>query len=194
MELILIIASYFFGSISPARIIGDIKGVDLTNDGTQNPGATNVYKLIGRGWGIAIAFIDLFKGMIPTAIARIYFNTDPLIFILTGVGVVIGHNWPIYYGFIGGRGLASSIGVFAVLNFRLIFFTFAISIGISAYLKTKYGERVRIPFSLYPILILSNIFFVKDWFLLGYTVILMFIAFFRAWQVRHKLQDRATRL
>mgnify|MGYP006292532597 CR=1 FL=1 len=190
MEIILIVASYLFGSLSPARIVGKAKGVDLTANGTQNPGATNVYKLIGTGWGVAVAFMDLFKGMIPAIIARIYFNTNPLVLLLTGVGVVAGHNWPLYYGFKGGRGLASSLGVFCVFNFRLILFTFIISLGISAYLKKKYGERVRIPFSLYPLLILSNIFFLRNWFLLLYTIVLMAIALFRAWQVRHKLQDK----
>ncbi len=190
MEIILIVASYLFGSLSPARMVGKAKGVDLTANGTQNPGATNVYKLIGTGWGAAVAFMDLFKGMIPAIIARIYFNTNPLVLLLTGVGVVAGHNWPIFYGFKGGRGLASSLGVFCVLNFRLILFTFIISVGISAYLKKKYGERVRIPFSLYPLLLLSNIFFIRNWFFLLNTIVLMVIALFRAWQVRHKLQDK----
>ena len=194
MEIILIVASYLFGSISPARLLAKIKGVDLMSKGTQNPGATNVYKLIGTGWGVTIAFMDLFKGMIPAAIARIYLDVNPLILILTGVGVVAGHNWPIFYSFKGGRGLATSLGVFCILNFKLILFTFIISLAISAYLKKKYGERIRIPFSLYPLMILANIFFVKNWFLLVYTVILMAIALFRAWQVRHKLKDKKAKI
>ena len=189
MEIILIVASYLFGSLSPARLVGRVKGVDLTETGTQNPGATNVYKLIGRNWGITVAFMDLFKGMIPALIARIYFYDAPLIYLLTGVAAVVGHDWPIYYGFKGGRGLASSLGVFLVLNTRLIFFTTFVSLAISTYLKNKYGERVRIPFSLYPLLIFTNLFFLRDWFLLLYTSVLMIISFYRAWQVRHKLQD-----
>ena len=189
MEIILIVASYLFGSISPARIIGSIKNVDLTEKGTQNPGATNVYKLIGKKWGVGVAFMDLFKGMIPGLIARLYFYNNPLIFLLTGISVVAGHDWPIFYKFKGGRGLASSVGVFCVLDFSLIFFTLAVSVSISLYLKRNYGERIRIPFSLYPLLIFSNLFFIRNWFLLLYTFILMVMAFYRAWQVRHKLQE-----
>lgn len=189
MEIILIVASYIMGSISPARILGSVKNVDLTEKGTQNPGATNVYKLIGKKWGVAVAFMDLFKGMIPAIVARLYFYDEPLIFLLTGISVVAGHDWPIFYNFKGGRGLASSIGVFCVLHFSLIFFTLVVSVSMSLYLKRNYGERIRIPFSLYPLLIFSNLFFIRNWFLLLYTVILMAMAFYRAWQVRHKLQD-----
>ncbi|MFW5787286.1 MAG: glycerol-3-phosphate acyltransferase [Halanaerobiales bacterium] len=186
MRVLLILASYLFGSITPARFVGKIKNVDLTNQGTRNPGATNVYRVVGPKWGVAVGLLDLFKGIIPPLTARLVFDSNPYVLAMVGLGVVAGHNWPVYYGFAGGRGLATSLGTLASFHFWLIFFSFALTLLVVLMLMKYFKIVIRIPFVLYPLFILMNRIFLQDEFLLHYALLLMVMAFFRAWQVHRK--------
>ena len=184
MQILLILGSYLFGSITPARIIGKIYKEDLTHKGTKNPGATNVYKLIGPGWGVFTAYADLFKGIIPTYLANNIFNVGPVVLSLVGIGVVAGHNWPIYYNFRGGRGLATSLGTLAAHDFFLIFFPFVLAVILAAFTIKILRREIRIPVFLYPLYIVSNLIFKGNEYLLIYTLLLMLVAFIRAWQLK----------
>jgi glycerol-3-phosphate acyltransferase PlsY len=186
MGLILILASYLFGSLAPARIIGKVYNVDLTHDGTTNPGATNVYKLVGPGWGIFTAFADLFKGIIPTFLANNIFNFGPVVLSLVGIGVVAGHNWPIYYNFRGGRGLATSLGTLAAHDFFLIFFPFVLAVALAALTIKIFNKEIRIPFFLYPLYIMANLIFKRNEYLFTYTVLLIIVVLIRAWHLKNR--------
>ena len=117
---------YLLGSIPSAYIIGRlIKGIDIRRVGGGNMGALNVAREIGLLPGLAILFADVAKGAIPVLIAR--WLGLPLIWIfVAGFAAVIGHNWPVFLGFKGGKGAATTIGVL----FALIPSEFAISLAI----------------------------------------------------------------
>ena len=112
MEFLIIVAlSYLVGSIPTAYIIGKAKGIDIRNYGSGNVGATNVFRVLGYRLGIITFIIDMLKGFIPTYIVgRIYSN--PYIIIITSSAVVLGHIFSIFLNFRGGKGVATSTGVF----------------------------------------------------------------------------------
>lgn len=186
MALLLIIASYIFGSISVARIIGSIKGVNLAVQGTRNPGATNVYKLVGPGWGILTGAFDFCKGVIPTIIAKEVLKYSYPVIILVALSVIAGHNWSLFYGFNGGRGLATTLGTMGVIAFYPGILAFIIGGALSWFLTVKGKIEVRIPFLTYPLFTVFLIIYSQNIFLLLYGLSIMLLAYYRAWQVRDR--------
>lgn len=110
-EIIILVAAYLIGSISPGYFFGKLKGKDLRKLGNRNTGATNTYKSAGSVFGIITALIDIFKGVV-VVILVIYFNLNVYLVYIAAILVVIGHNYPFYLKFKGGRGTATSIGAF----------------------------------------------------------------------------------
>lgn len=109
------IGGYLIGSISPALIICDHLGAkkDVRNYGSGNAGTTNMIRTFGVKLGIMTFLLDVIKGLAVALIARLVAGDIGLM--IAGICAVAGHNWPIYYGFRGGKGIASTIGVMAVL-------------------------------------------------------------------------------
>ena len=106
---------YLLGSIPTAYIAGHLlKGRDIRQMGDGNMGAANVFRQLGAGTGIAIFFIDASKGALAVLTAQA--TGIPQIATLTvGATAVMGHNWSVFIGFSGGRGLSTAIGVLATL-------------------------------------------------------------------------------
>lgn len=128
MKFILLLASYLIGSISWAIILGKIfYKKDIRNFGSGNAGATNVLRTFGKKFAIATLILDVLKGFIPSIIGYKLFGDVGLL--LAGIGSVCGHNWPIYFNLKGGKGVATSVGVFLatsplfVLIMAIVFFT-----------------------------------------------------------------------
>jgi glycerol-3-phosphate acyltransferase PlsY len=106
---------YLLGCIPTAYIIGRIiKGVDIREIGDGNMGAANSYRQLGPKAGITVGVIDAAKGALAVFIAQIA-GLSLLFVLLTGIAVVVGHNWPVFLGFRGGRGEATTIGVLLVV-------------------------------------------------------------------------------
>ncbi len=110
MPYILILAGYLLGSIPFGLIIGKIKGVDVRKSGSGNIGATNVLRTLGPAWGGAVFLLDFFKGTLPVWLAQAY-SGDPLIIVLCGLAAVLGHSFPVFLGFKGGKGVATGAGI-----------------------------------------------------------------------------------
>ena len=113
--LIIILVSYFIGSISTSYIIAKkMMGVDIRTQGSGNAGSTNVLRALGKKAGILTFVGDLLKGVVAVLIAKVIAtiaHTDvATASYIAVVFVVIGHNWPIYLGFRGGKGVATSLG------------------------------------------------------------------------------------
>lgn len=109
------IISYFIGSIPFGFLIAKIvKGVDIRQLGSGNPGATNVSRVLGRPYGILVFILDMLKGFLPVFIFDRLFaghgHNIPLI--LCGVSVICGHTFPVFLGFKGGKAAATGCGVF----------------------------------------------------------------------------------
>lgn len=110
-SIVLIIASYLWGSISPSYLAARIKkGIDLRHYGTGTVGGSNVGKQIGIAWMFAVGALDVLKGLLPPALARVW-GFDPGIAIAAGLAAVVGHNWSAYLGFKGGRGIGTTVGM-----------------------------------------------------------------------------------
>jgi len=130
-----IIISYFIGSIPTAYIFGRlIKGVDIRKFGSGNVGATNAFRLLGKGWGITVLVLDILKGFLPVIflynILGPKVDLSPETFsILIGVSCICGHNWTIFLRFKGGKGVATTLGVF--LGFSVIIPGLKIVLGLT---------------------------------------------------------------
>jgi len=115
MPWLIIILGYFLGSIPTAYIAGHlIRGIDIRQIGDENMGAANVFHHLSAKAGIAVGIIDTGKGALAIFIAQAA-NLPQLAVIFTGVAAVIGHNWPVFIGFKGGRGVNTTIGILLTL-------------------------------------------------------------------------------
>lgn len=117
LSTFLIVLAYLMGSICSAVIVCKLFLLpDPRIEGSKNPGATNVLRIAGKKYAILVLFVDLIKGTIPTVIARM-FETDPMLIGFTALAAVIGHMYPIFFHFKGGKGVATAIG--SLLGFQL---------------------------------------------------------------------------
>jgi glycerol-3-phosphate acyltransferase PlsY len=110
----LVLFSYLLGSIPSAYIAGRlVKGIDIRKVGDGNVGAANAYREMGFKAGVAVLVADVGKGVVAVSITSIL-ASQPIV-LVAGLGVVAGHNWPLYIGFRGGRGESTTLGVLSVL-------------------------------------------------------------------------------
>ncbi|WP_160724353.1 glycerol-3-phosphate 1-O-acyltransferase PlsY [Bacillus sp. USDA818B3_A] len=115
----LLVASYLIGSIPTALIVGKLfYDVDIRELGSKNPGATNTLRVLGKKWAIIVLLIDLAKGALASYLP-IYFHleAEPLFF---GLLAVVGHCFPIFAGFRGGKAIATTAGTLLVANLPLL--------------------------------------------------------------------------
>lgn len=117
MPLAWLILGYFAGSAPTGYIVAKVlMGIDIRTIGSGNIGATNVGRLMGKEWAMAVAIFDMLKGGI-IVFAASFFITDPTVLALTGAVSVIGHDYPVWLRFRGGKGVATTFGVFAFYDF-----------------------------------------------------------------------------
>lgn len=138
MQVLAILLSYLLGSISFSVLIGKLKGIDIRQHGSGNAGATNTLRVLGKGPALFVLALDVSKGIAAVWIGRLLGGDRIWIEILCGLAVIIGHNWPVFFRFRGGKGIASTIGVLATLCFWPALFAgiFAIlSIAITRYVS-----------------------------------------------------------
>jgi acyl phosphate:glycerol-3-phosphate acyltransferase len=126
MEILLpaalsLIIAYFIGAIPTGFWAGKmLKGIDIREHGSKNMGATNVMRVLGKGPGIVVLLIDILKGILPlTVVPNLLGITDPLVLVFIGAAAVAGHNWTIFLGFKGGKGVATSLGVLIGLAIQI---------------------------------------------------------------------------
>lgn len=93
-----------------------IKKIDIRNLGSGNAGATNTLRVLGIGPALSVLLLDVLKGIVAILLGMTFSGEDWVI-ALCGLAAIVGHNWPIYYGFRGGKGVATTIGVLAMLMF-----------------------------------------------------------------------------
>jgi len=110
--------AYLVGSFPTGYIAGRLRGIDIRKVGSGNPGATNVTRVLGKRFGYSVFVIDFLKGLVPVLLARIIARRCQLDSIeidvcvaLAGIFSVIGHSYPVWLGFNGGKGVATSLGV-----------------------------------------------------------------------------------
>ena len=121
-EIINIILSYLIGSISGSMVLGYLKGIDIRNMGSGNAGGTNAFRTVGASFALGVIAIDILKGIVAVlfisqiSFLNLSFNVHiELLEVCCAVGAVLGHVYPIYYNFKGGKGAGTLIGIVGVL-------------------------------------------------------------------------------
>lgn len=139
--IIVSVLSYIIGNISVSYLIAKYAaGIDIRKYGSGNAGATNVLRTLGKKAGVAAFLGDALKGVIAVVLGRLIAGEDGQIF--AGLFVVIGHNWPIFLNFKGGKGIATTIGVMTAINPYIV--AAIVPIGIVIIIITKYVSLASI--------------------------------------------------
>ena len=172
--LLLIVGSYLIGNINFAIIISKLKHNDIRKVGSGNPGTLNMSRTFGLKIGLLTLLLDILKGVVPTLVGYLiykgyYFNNTTLPIsliakVMCGFFAVLGHVFPVFMKFKGGKGIATTIGVFAVCNIWVALISGAIAIifimltevgSMGSFIATTPGA-IATSFSVYKYYILAN--------------------------------------
>ncbi|RJX28112.1 MAG: glycerol-3-phosphate 1-O-acyltransferase [Desulfurivibrio sp.] len=115
MDYLIIIISYLVGSIPFGLLLGKLAGIDVRQDGSGNIGATNVSRLLGKKVGAVTLLLDAGKGLLPMVAADMLGFAQHIV-MLCGAAAFIGHLFPLYLRFRGGKGVATALGIFLFLS------------------------------------------------------------------------------
>lgn len=115
--IISIIIGYLFGCIqNPYILVKLVKKVDIRSIGSGNAGATNVSRILGFKFGVLAGFLDVLKCFLAVVLVKYLFSRDYDYMLLSGTACIIGHIFPLFLGFKGGKGVATTIGLLAAFN------------------------------------------------------------------------------
>lgn len=142
LRILLLIMGYFIGNIETGYIFGKIHKMDIRNYGSGNAGATNTLRVLGAKAGLVVFLGDFCKSLIPCLVVRFIFRDNVslsyIYMLYIGLGVVLGHNFPFYLGFKGGKGVASTAGIIMALDIRIAvvcLIVFIITVAITRYVS-----------------------------------------------------------
>jgi glycerol-3-phosphate acyltransferase PlsY len=132
----MIIIAYLLGSISSAVLICRLKGLpDPRNSGSHNPGATNVFRLGGKGAAGLVLLCDILKGMLPVW-GGYFLEINPLLLGIIAISACLGHMYPLFFHFKGGKGVATALGALAPIGLDLtgmLFGSWVITVLVTGY-------------------------------------------------------------
>ena len=115
--IIVAVLAYLIGSISSAILMGRLHGIDIRQHGSKNAGATNTLRTLGKSAAVLVLVGDLLKGVIAVLIGLAI--SDNLGALIGGIFSILGHNWPVYFGFKGGKGILTSLAVVYTIDWRI---------------------------------------------------------------------------
>ncbi|MBQ8833567.1 MAG: glycerol-3-phosphate acyltransferase [Oscillospiraceae bacterium] len=145
---------YLIGCISPAAVLSKLKNVDLKKEGTKNLGATNTAIVLGRASGIFVMLFDIFKSFAASKLAKWLFPQLAVAGMLACIGAILGHCFPVFLNFQGGKGLAAFGGM--ILAYKPVIFLAIVIPGVI--LMTLLNTGVVVP------MLASVMFPVLTWF------------------------------
>jgi acyl phosphate:glycerol-3-phosphate acyltransferase len=131
--------AYLCGSIPFGLLVGQwVKGIDIREHGSKNIGTTNVFRVLGRDWGMVVFLLDAFKGYVGVMTGSIIAleNLGSPISYGFAVAAILGHVFPVWLKFKGGKGVATSLGVFLAVTFVPTLITFGVWCGVFAWSHT----------------------------------------------------------
>lgn len=121
--IIVLLLSYLLGTFNTGYILGKlIKKVDIRESGSNNAGASNATIVLGWKYGIITALSDILKATLAVYITKMIFQQNDFYMFTAGLGVILGHDYPFYMGFKGGKGTASVIGMFIAIDIKIALF------------------------------------------------------------------------
>jgi glycerol-3-phosphate acyltransferase PlsY len=168
--IILIIGSYLLGSIPFALVIAKAHGKDLRSIGSGNIGATNLSRALGRKWAYFCFVLDVLKGLLPM-LAIIRLVSSPLgiaelfLWLAVGCAAILGHIFPVYIKFKGGKGVATSLGVaLGLWPYYTICASFAFVVWTAVVLLSRYVSLASIAASVaFPVALILAIALTPGW-------------------------------
>ena len=141
-RIICLAAGYLCGLFQTGYIYGKLHGIDIRSYGSGNSGSTNALRVMGKKAGLTVFVGDFLKTVIPCFITRLLFKDQPelmyVYMLYTGLGVILGHNFPFYLGFKGGKGIAATAGLLLAVNPKVALVamvTFIIVVGVTRYVS-----------------------------------------------------------
>ena len=168
--VILIVAAYLLGAVPFGLIIAAAHGKDLRSIGSGNIGATNVSRALGRKWAYLCFCLDVLKGLVPTTAAILLCSSPPGIaelFLCLSVGgaAILGHIFPIYVKFKGGKGVATSFGIaLGLWPYYTVCAAFAMAVWIAVVLIWRYVSLASIVASIaFPLVLVLAIALNQSW-------------------------------
>lgn len=168
---ILIIFAYLLGSVPFGLIIAKAHGKDLRAIGSGNIGATNAGRVLGKKWGVICLLLDCMKGLVPTLLAGSYVNSPPAsaelwLWLSVGCAAVIGHVFPVYLKFKGGKGVATSLGmVLGLFPYYTVAGLASAAVWIALVLIFKYVSLASIIAAMmFPVFLVVAIFMNEGWY------------------------------
>jgi len=179
------LGSYLLGSIPFGYLAGRLCGIDIRTKGSGNIGATNVLRVLGKQWGYPVFLLDFLKGWLPVKLALgwgISLMVDPASApgALAGFCALIGHSFPVWLGFKGGKGIATSAGVIVGL-FSLPVFLICLGFWLLLFTTTRYVSVASIGASLALPASVGVLFWLHraDWLGLAASVLMAALAVWR---------------
>lgn len=167
--VILIIAAYLLGSVPFGPLIARLHGKDLRQIGSGNIGATNLARACGRKWGYICFGLDVLKGLVPMAvmsrIANHQSSTDIVLWLVVGLAAILGHVFPIYLKFKGGKGVSTSLGVaLGMWPYLTLCGVVALLVWVAVVLKWRYISLASICGAVaFPVALITGIFMTPGW-------------------------------
>lgn len=132
-NIIILIIAYLLGSINTSIIVSKIMiGDDIRNHGSGNAGATNTLRTVGKKGAILVVIGDILKTVFAVLIAKLILSSDPKAIYIAGLGAVLGHNFPVYFGFKGGKGIIVSTVAMLFADPSIGIVVVALALGIMA--------------------------------------------------------------
>ena len=182
--LILVAAGYLCGCLASGYLVGKSQGIDIREYGSGNAGTTNVLRVLGKSKALITFLGDGLKGLIPVALVKYLIgpkmglpdNKIQLLSLIVGLAVVMGHDYPFYLHFKGGKGIATTAAVMTAFDWRLgliSFIIFAVVVSI-----TRYVSLGSILLSA-ALVIEMAVFYPGRWDLIGITAVFAFFAIYR---------------
>jgi glycerol-3-phosphate acyltransferase PlsY len=179
------LGAYLIGSIPSGYLAGRAKGIDLRKEGSGNIGATNALRVLGKKWGYLVFAADIFKGWFSVTLAYALANRyapDQVTAagILAALFVVVGHNFPVWLGFKGGKGIATSGGIMIAL-FPIWTFLVAFAVWMALFYGTRYvsvasiAAAISLPVTTWLLALAGKC----DWLLVPVAVLMAILATWR---------------
>ena len=160
MTVVLVaVLGYVLGSVQSGLLVGRaLRGIDVREYGSGKTGFTNTLRTVGLGGALVVVALDILKGVAPVLIGRFVFD-DPLAAALGGAAAVAGHTWPVFAGFRGGRGVATSFGAFlavAPLAALLTLVVGGIVLGVTRYVSLMSITAMLAGFALLSVFVIAG--------------------------------------
>ena len=191
LALLIALGAYLIGSIPSGYLAGRAKGIDLRKEGSGNIGATNALRVLGKKWGYLVFAADIFKGWFSVTLAYVLANRyapDQMTVagILAALFAVVGHNFPVWLGFKGGKGIATSAGIMIAL-FPIWTFLVALAVWMTLFYGTRYVSVASIAAAI-SLPVTSGLLALAgkcDWLLVPVAVLMAILA---TWQHKSNIE------